>query len=162
MISWLLGSTPPSWKELDEIFKDYISAIVYVNKEGKIDTIKISDVLQYYYSASVFVRPKYLRILKPIYIKHPNFVAFPTLNENVYKNLIKYAKWRAYIDYQNNEFLGAWILYDCNIDGDLCREKQYFHIQINESFLSLDKIVKYHLLVFNNEFLKAREVLYQS
>ncbi|MEM1626716.1 MAG: hypothetical protein QXV69_05470 [Sulfolobaceae archaeon] len=161
MLNWLLGSKPPSWRELDEIFSDYRCVSVYVNKkDGIISSIKVSDVEQFYSSASVLVQPKYLRILRPIFIKFPNYVIIPTLSENIYKNLIIKNKWRGFSQYVDNEFVGGWLLYEC-YEAE-CREKQYLHLQISEDRHSEREVIEYHIAIETNNISKAHEVLFRS
>jgi len=160
MINWLLGSKPPTWKELDEIFNDYYSAAVYVNKDGLINSVKVSDVDQFYSSASVLVQPKYLRFLRPIFIKFPNYVVIPTLSEKVYKNLVIKEKWRGFSEYVDGEFMGGWLLYSCTHKE--CREKQYLHLQILEGEFDELEVIKFHNAVESGNTSIIHEVLFRS
>ncbi len=146
MMSLLLGSKPKSWEYLDDIFADYRNAGVYVNEEGVIEVVKVSDVDEFQEPTSVLLPPSYLEKLRPFYLKLARFVAFPTKRLEVAERLTQFWGWRAYEQFIDWKFVGAWVLYDC----ENCKDKQRRHLQINENGMSIEEIVRKHLEIYNS------------
>jgi len=146
MISWLLGSPPPPWHYLDDVFQEYSNVAVYLNAYGNIEIIKVSDIDEFHAPTSVLISGYYLLTLKPYYIKLRKFVAFPTRRLPVIKRLIKYPRWRSMEYSYKDEFLIGWLIYDC----DNCKEKQRLHLEVNEEIMSDDEIVEKHLQIYNS------------
>ncbi|BDC00194.1 hypothetical protein [Saccharolobus caldissimus] len=145
MLSWLLGSPALPWSDLEDIFQEYNNVAVYIDNGGLIQMIKVSDIDEFYTQFSVLIHPKYFKTYKLYYIKLRKFVAFPTLREDLADYLISLKGWRGIKYYYSDEFLGAWILYDC-IN---CRDKQRAHLQIDEKG-KLKDIVNRHLEIYNS------------
>ncbi|MCY0859311.1 MAG: hypothetical protein OWQ54_02650 [Sulfolobaceae archaeon] len=146
MMSLLLGSKPKSWEYLDDVFADYRNAGVYVNEEGVIEVVKVSDIDEFQEPTSVLLPPSYLEKLRPFYLKLARFVAFPTKRLEVAERLTQFWGWRAYEQFIDWKFVGAWVLYDC----ENCKSKQKEHLEINENGLSIEEIVRKHLEIYNS------------
>lgn len=146
MISWLLGSPPPPWHYLDDLFQDYRNVAVYLNAYGNIELIKVSDIDEFHSPTSVLVSGYYLLTLKPYYVKMKKFVAFPTRRLSVIRELVKMPKWRAMEFYYKDEFLVGWVIYDC----EDCHEKQRLHLEVEEEGMTDEEIIKKHLSIYNS------------
>ncbi|WP_338599439.1 hypothetical protein V6M85_09935 [Sulfolobus tengchongensis] len=146
MISWLLGSEAPSWSYLSDLFQDYRNVAVYTDHNNIIQIVKVSDIDEFYTQFSVLVHAKYFKSYNLYYIKLQRFVTFPTIYEEVANYFINLKGWRGIKYYYNDEFLGAWLLYDCYN----CKEKQRAHLEINRSSKIIDELIKAHLRIYNS------------
>ncbi|AWR93554.1 hypothetical protein [Acidianus brierleyi] len=145
MISWLLGSQAPPWYYLRDIFSDYRNAGIYINNKNEIEIIKVSDLDDFFIPTSVLLHAKYLKELKPYYIKLEKYVAFPIFDINAIKILIQGKGWRSIEYYYCDNFIGGWVLYDCTN----CEEKQMLHLQVSRD-LGTEDLVKAHLKIYNS------------
>ncbi len=125
MISWLIGSKAESWYYLEEMLQDYRNVGVYVNEEGEIEMVKVSDIDDFFLPTGVLIHPRNLKYLKPFYLKLEKYVAFPLFDLKAIRRLVERKGWRAVEYYQGEEFQGGWVVYDC----DKCIEKQRLHIE---------------------------------
>ncbi|BFH72710.1 hypothetical protein SJAV_06540 [Sulfurisphaera javensis] len=146
MISWLIGSSPPPWHYLNDLFKDYRNVAVYLNVYGNIELVKVSDIDEFYAPTSVLISGYHLLTLKPYYIKLKKFIAFPSKRLKVIRSLISRQKWRAMEFYYKEEFLVGWIIYDC----EDCIEKQRLHLEVDEDHLTDEEIIERHLKIYNS------------
>lgn len=146
MMSLLLGTKPRSWQHVDDIFADYRNAGVYVNQEGLIEIVKVTDIDDFQEPTSVLLPPSYLEKLKPFYIKMARFVAFPTKHLDIAERLSQFRGWRAYEEFVDWKFVGAWVIYDC----ENCKEKQRRHLEVKEDGLSIEEIIRKHLEIYNS------------
>ncbi|QGA55139.1 hypothetical protein GFS03_11430 [Sulfolobus sp. E5-1-F] len=146
MISWLLGSQAPPWSYLEDLFQDYRNVAVYVDNGGIVQTIKVSDIDEFYTPFSVLIHAKYFKYYSPYYIKLEKMVAFPTISEKVANYLIAKKGWKGIKYYYGDEFLGAWVIYDCT----KCRDKQRAHLEISRLTINDDEIIEAHLKIYNS------------
>lgn len=146
MLSWLLGSPAPPWNYLKDMFEDYRNVGIYVNKNTTIEMIKVSDIDEFHAPTSVLVSGYYLLTLKPYYLKLKKFVAFPSTRIKVVEELVKRKGWRAMKYYYGDQFLVAWVIYDC----EDCLEKQRLHLEINEEDYTDEELIKKHLEIYNS------------
>lgn len=146
MISWLVGSPPPPWHYLNDIFQDYRNVGVYVNAYGNIEIVKVSDIDEFHITTSVLISGYYLLTLRPYYLKLKKYVAFPTRRLSVIKKFLELSRWRAMEYYDKNEFLIGWVIYDC----EDCYEKQRLHLEVEEDNLTDEEITKKHLQIYNS------------
>ncbi|AAK40389.1 hypothetical protein SULI_05105 [Saccharolobus solfataricus] len=146
MISWLLGSQPSPWSFLEDLFQDYRNVAIYVDNNNIVQIVKVSDIDEFYTPFSVLIHAKYFKNYSPYYIKLEKMVAFPTTNEKVADSLLIKEGWRGIKYYYGDEFLGAWILYDCI----KCRDKQRSHLEISKLSISEDETIKAHLRIYNS------------
>ncbi|ARM74926.1 hypothetical protein [Acidianus manzaensis] len=142
MLSFLIGSPAPSWYDLKDIFEEYSNVAVYVDKDNKIEIIKVSDVNDFFLPTSVLLDPSYLNKLKVYYLKLKKYVAFPSFNLELIRYFVQFEKWRAMEYYCGDTFKGGWIIYDC--EGEKCEQKQMKHLRLDDS---LDSI-KEHMKIF--------------
>ncbi|MEM0131932.1 MAG: hypothetical protein QXW30_05015 [Saccharolobus sp.] len=146
MISWLIGSRVLPWSYLEDIFADYNNVAVYTDFNDVIQLVKVSDINEFYTQFSVLLHAKYFKQYNLYYIKLKNYVAFPTVYEDVVDALVNLNGWRAIKYYYSDEFLGAWLLYDC-IE---CREKQRAHLEANKNSKSSKELIEAHLKIYNS------------
>ncbi|MFP3347171.1 MAG: hypothetical protein RXR17_07055 [Sulfolobaceae archaeon] len=146
MLSWILGSPAPSWHYLRDMFEDYRNVAVYLDSKGKVELVKVSDLDEFHTPTSVLVNGYYLLTLKPYYIKMKKFVAFPTTRLKVVKELLKNYGWRAMEFYYGEQFLNAWVVYDC----EDCEERQRLHLEVNEEELKDEELIKKHLDIYRS------------
>ncbi len=146
MLSWLIGSPSPPWTDLDDIFEDYRNVAIYVDDQEIVQLVKVSDIDDFYSQFSVLIHPKYFKKYKVYYLKMEKYVAFPTTSENIIKFLVNLKGWRGIRYYYNDEFLGGWVLYDC----ERCREKQRTHLSFKEEERSFSEVINFHLKIYNS------------
>lgn len=146
MISWLIGSPPPPWHYLRDLFQDYGNVAVYLNAYGNIEIVKVSDIDEFHTPTSVLISGYHLLTLKPYFLKLRKYVAFPTRRLSVIRTLIKQPHWRSMEYYYKEDFLVGWVLYDCHE----CYEKQRLHLEIEEDNLTDEEIIQKHLKIYNS------------
>ncbi|MCI2415215.1 MAG: hypothetical protein MPF33_08270 [Candidatus Aramenus sp.] len=143
MISWLIGSKAESWYYLKELLQDYRNVGVYVNEEGEIELVKVSDLDDFFLPTGVLIHPRNLRYLKPFYLKLEKYVAFPLFDLRAIRKLVERKGWRAVEYYLGEEFQGGWVVYDC--EG--CEEKQRLHLEVGK----VGDPVEVHLQIYGKD-----------
>lgn len=145
MLSFLLGSPAPPWYDLKEMFEEHRNVAVYTDSNGNIVMIKVSDIDEFFFPTTVLAHPAYLRRLKVYYLKMAKYVAFPIFSLNALRKLVENKNWRAMEFYVQEEFVGGWVLYDC--EGEKCEGKQISHLAINP-FSSDSEVIASHLKIY--------------
>lgn len=147
MLSFLIGSPAPSWYDLRDMFEDYKNVAVYTDFNGNIEMIKVSDIDEFFLPTSVILHPEYLVKLKVCYLKMRKYVAFPVFNLNAIKKLVENKNWRAIEYYEQDQFKGGWVLYDC--DRKECEEKQMSHLMVNP-LADYTELISKHLRIYQD------------
>jgi hypothetical protein len=127
MISWLTGVRNPSWEYLRDLFQDHRGVAVYTNAEGEVEIVKVSDHPTMYGPTSVLIDPRNLGRLKVSFLKLEDMVVFPLMNQEGVKALLNFRGWRAVEYFEGDQFLGAWVGYDCEV----CEERQRSHLNVD-------------------------------
>ncbi|WP_174631214.1 hypothetical protein [Metallosphaera tengchongensis] len=144
MISWLIGGESPSWDYLRDLFQDVENAAVYVNSSNVVEVVKVSDLSPFHSQVTVLIHPMNVKFLRPIFIKLKGYVTFPLARLRDVRELVERRNWRAIEYYHDWEFMGSWILYDC----EDCEEAQRAHLSVD---FNDEKAKEMHLEIWKSK-----------
>ncbi len=147
MLSWLMGKKAKDWDYYESIFEDYPNACIYVDEDGTIKVIKVSDIDEFWGIGTVILEWGKIPKLTPWFVKMEHYVAIPTAKEEVYKKLVRDLGLKGFASYEP-EFGGGFAIYECKN----CLEKQRKHFEIfrKENDLSPEQVIEEHLKVMKS------------